>query len=158
MAGMRLKWVGESWCTMGKKARGWRGARGGSEVESTRGTVRVVAGVEEVGGRGTRNEEILSTFPTLHATSYPLHYPQSFLSLFFSLLSLSHSLYFPLFFSFFRISSKASPPPIERIEEEKTSVDPPNPWGPAQPPHWDNTTNLLLFSTSITTTISQRRG
>lgn len=54
--------------------------------------------------RRTRNEEILSTFPTLHAASYPLRVPPS-LSL--SLSSrVSTSLFFALFFS---PSSSASP-------------------------------------------------
>lgn len=89
----------------------------------------MVAGVEEAGGRGTRNEEILSTFPTLHATSYPLHYPRSVLTL--SLPSFL-SLFSSLFFSFFRISSKASPPPIERTENEKERENECGPFPPTR--------------------------
>lgn len=66
--------------------------RGGVQDEGGEGERLAVAVGGQAGreeGRRTRNEEILSTFPTLHAASYPLRVSRS-LSL---LLSLSRSLH-----------------------------------------------------------------
>lgn len=65
--------------------------RGGVQDEGGEGERLAVAVGGQAGreeGRRTRNEEILSTFPTLHAASYPLRVSRSL-----SLLSLSRSLH-----------------------------------------------------------------
>lgn len=85
--------------------------RGGVQDEGGEGERLAVAVGGQAGreeGRRTRNEEILSTFPTLHAASYPLRVSRS-LSLLLSLsLALCTRVAISLSFAFFFSPASAS--------------------------------------------------